>query len=227
MTPSLALLLSACLVSGTPESTCYDPQPGDLILFQSPGALRNIAYFIGCSAGVTHSAIVVRRPDGSLGMLEAPGPNYPVMVSDIPSRRAYHKGRIWVRRRKCPLSPEQSRCLTEFACRQEDKPFYTLGVLIPMFGKPIPKHRQRCVTPDELEPDRWFCSPLVAAAMIASGLLDPCAAKPWFVDPQDLKTDRWLDLSCGWHKPYRWLDCDERNECWFSVNCRGETHWWK
>ncbi|MFO0876201.1 MAG: hypothetical protein U0840_02420 [Gemmataceae bacterium] len=227
MHTTVALLLAAGLASATPESTHYEPEVGDILLFQSPGGLRNIAYFLGCSAGVTHSALVVARPDGTLGMLEAPGPDYPVMISDIPSRRCYHKGRVWVRKRKCPVTPEQSRCLTEFACRQEGKPFYTLGVLIPMFGKPIPKHRHRCVKDEELEPDRWFCSPLVVAGLIAGGLLDRCAAKPWFVDPQDLKTDHWLDLSCGWQRPYRWLYCGDRAECWFSISCAGKKEWWK
>lgn len=227
MTPTLALLLAACLTSATPETEHYDPQPGDLILFQSPGVLRNVVYALGCSGGVTHSGIVVARPDGTLGMLEAPGTGYPVMVSDIPSRHEYHKGRAWVRCRRTPLTPEQTKCLTEFACRQEGKPFFSVGVLIPPFGKPIPKHFQKCVKPEQLEPGKWFCSPLCVAAMMACGSLDLCAAKPWFVDPQDLKTDHWLDLSCGWEKPVRWLYCGEKKECWRSVSCCGKHEWWK
>ena len=227
MTTSLSLLLTACLAAGTPETTEYDPQPGDLILVQTPGVARNIVYALGCSPGVTHSAVVVARPDGSLGLLEAPGTGYPTMISDIPSRRAYMKGRVWIRRRLVPLTPEQSQCLTDFACRQVGKPFFSAGVFIPPFGKPIPKHWHGCARPEQLEPERWFCSPLCVAAFIVAGLLDPCDVKPWFVDPEDLKNDQWLDLSCGWAKPVRWLYCGERKKCWLSISCHGEREWWK
>ncbi|MFO0843201.1 MAG: hypothetical protein U0797_12525 [Gemmataceae bacterium] len=227
MIPTLTLLLASCLPSATPETEHYDPQPGDILLFRTPGLARAVVYALGCSPGVTHCGVVVARPDGSLGLLEAPGNDYPTMISDIPSRHDYHKGTCWVRRRCTPLTPEQCKCLTEFACRQEGKPFFFAGVFIPPFGKPIPKCFRRCVKPEQLEPGRWFCSPLVVAALMSAGVLDLCDAKPWFVDPQDLKADTWLDLSCGWEKPTKWLRCGEKKECWLSISCCGQHQWWK
>src|SRR5205085_2849667 len=110
--PILSLVLAASVfsVGQCGELGCYEPQEGDLLIFQSRG-LRNLAYSLGCSGGATHCGVVVARQDGSLGLLEAPGPDYPVMISDIPSRLQAYPGRTWVRRRRCPLTPGQSRRL--------------------------------------------------------------------------------------------------------------------
>ena len=60
----------------------------------------------------------------------------------------------------------------------------------------------------------------------AAGLFDPCGVKTRYVDPQDLKSDRMLDLSCGWEKPVRWIRCGERTKEWFSISCCGHSQVW-
>src|SRR6476620_10982380 len=104
--------------------------------------------------------------DGSLGLLEAPGTSYPVMLSNIPSRLQAYKGDVWIRRIRCCLSEEQCRCLTEFACKQDGKPFDTAGFALPPFGFPTRKITRRCLTPEDLDQPRWFCSSLCVAAYI-------------------------------------------------------------
>jgi hypothetical protein len=243
MTPTLCLALAAALagfpIDESPEFTApeavsstaglgwFDPQPGDIIICQAPGNLKHLVYALGCSAGATHSAIVVNRTDGSLAMLEAPGTPYPVMLSDISSRLRSYDGKIWIRRRCVPLTPEQCACLTKFACAQEGKPFATLGVLIPPFGFPVRLCINRCLRDSALDRPRWFCSELVVAAAVSAGLLDRSHVRPRFTDPEDLKTDRCLDLSCGWDKATKWERCGPKLECWWSRSCCGKVEGWK
>jgi hypothetical protein len=210
-----------------PSLGWYEPKVGDLILFRHTGCLKGIVYALAGSPGATHSAVVVARPDGSLALLEAPGTDYPVMLSDIPTRLNAYKGRIWVRRLRCPLTCEQSRCLTEFACKQEGKPFDTFGFALPPFGFPTRKIIHRCLTDENLDPPRWFCSSLCVAAFVSAGLLDPCKVRPRFTDPQDLKVDRCLDLSKCWEEPVPWHRCGPRRECWWSKTCCGKVECWR
>lgn len=232
MNTTCSLLLLACLAHagnrGFPSSPMheYQPQVGDILLFQGPGGLKNLMYALGGSACTMHSAIVVQRPDGSLGMLEAPGLNYPVMISDIPSRLPASHGKTWVRRRCVPVTPEQSACLTAFACAQEGKPYSAIGFILPSFGLPLRKLTTRCLTAEQLDHDRWICSSIVAAACAASGLLDPCKIRPRLVDPADLKNDRCLDLSNCWAKPEELLRCGPEQKCWFSISCCGVKKCW-
>lgn len=205
----------------------YDPQPGDLIFFRVRRATQNLLYYLACAGGVTHVAIVVRRPDGDLVLLEAPGPAYPVMLTDIPSRLHSYDGRIFVRRRRTPLTPQQSTALTEFACAQDGKTFRTWGIILPMFASPVNRTGSKCCGPADLDAPRWFCSPLVAAAGVVAGLLDPCVVRPKFTDPEDLYTDKHLDLSCGWEKPLPCRCRGERGCGWWSRSCSGDERWWK
>lgn len=228
MTFTFCLLLAAGVANAFPEIDHYEPQPGDLILFQGKGIV-NVIFALGHSGGATHSGIVVARPDGTLGLLESAGVQYPVMISDIDSRHQQYSGRIWVRRRCVPLTPEQSKRLTEFACAQEGKPYDLLGVFIPPFGHPVRKHRLKCLTDEQLlNRPRWFCSELCMVALIEAGILDRCVVRPRMTDPRDLKTDRRLDLTeCGWEPPLRWKHCGEYTKHWFSVSCCGKVEYWK
>ena len=224
MAPHLTLALVACLAGAEP--TC-GVKPGDILLFKSGGRFKLTLYALGGSPGVTHAGIVVARPDGTLAILEAPGLNYPVMLSDVGSRHQQYPGPVWVRSLRRPLTPEQSRCLTAFACAQEGKAFFPPGFLLPAFGHPIVKRGLRCLTKEQLNPARWFCSPLVIVAGVTAGLIDPCKVRPKFTDPEDLFTDRMLDLSACWEKPVEWPRCGPQAETWWSRSCHGEVECWR
>jgi hypothetical protein len=226
--PLLVWVPTCCAARTAPQTLqAYDPQPGDLVLFSDYKPIEDFIYFLVHSGGITHSAIVVARPNGTLALLEAPGLKYPVMLSDLPSRFRYYHGRIWVRRRLTPLSPGQSACLTAFACTQDGKSFSVGSLVTPLFHRPLRKPGMGCVRPDELDAPRWFCSDLVAAAGVAAGIMDPCVVWPKATDPEDLKSDKVLDLSCGWDKPARYQPCGPRPPCWWSESCCGDRAWWK
>jgi hypothetical protein len=228
MTPLLCLALAGCLPgSDVAEAVPCGLKPGDILLFRSGGPVKLTLYALGGSPGYTHSAVVVARPDGTLAILEAPGVNYPVMLSDVASRLQQYPGLIWVRSLRHPLTEEQSRCLTAFACAQAGKAFFLPGFLLPTFGWPVRKFTHRCLTEKDLNASQWFCSPLVIVAGVTVGLLDPCKVRPRFTNPGDLSTDRLLDLSECWEKPVRWCRHGPRAETWWSRSCDGVVECWR
>ena len=142
-----------------------------------------ITHYLALAFDPNGSAIVFARPDGSLAVLEA-GPNDCMGVHTLdllPHLKGYTDiGRVWIRKRMVPLTPEQSSKLTAFALAQEGKwfalqrlgvqltPFRTRGPLALYFiGKPY--------FGDRLS---FFCSELVCEACVAAGLLDPDAPGP-------------------------------------------------
>jgi hypothetical protein len=228
MTPHLCLFLTICLPGASPCGVeHYDPKPGDILLFRSGGLLKSTLYALGGSAGVTHAAIVVAGPDGCLALLDAPGPVYPVMLSDVASRLQQYPGKVWVRSLRRPLTDEQSRRLTSFACAQVGKPFYLGGFLLPPFGRPVRRWGAKCLTEKDVNAPRWFCSQLVVVAGAVAGLLDAGNVRPRCTDPQDLSTDRLLDLSGCWEKPAPWHRCGPRAPVWWSRSCDGKVECWR
>jgi hypothetical protein len=205
----------------------YHPQPGDIVLFSCYNPFANLVFYLGNSGGVTHAGMVVLRPNGTLALLETNGKDYPVMLSDIPARFRSYNGRVWVRRLRTPLCPEQSTRLTEFACAQENKPYAVGDLLAPLFRCPVRKRGCACTSPEELDPPGWVCSSLTVAAGIVAGLLDPCVARPRTTDPEDLKKDHPLDLSPCWEKPIRYQRCGPRLPCWWSESSCGQRAFWK
>ncbi|MFN4258911.1 MAG: hypothetical protein ACK4RK_06405 [Gemmataceae bacterium] len=213
------------------ESQAWCPQPGDLVLYRNNSRLQIALYrLLGAGTEATHVGIVVQRPDGTLGILEAPGQRYPVLISNIDSRLHAYSGDIWVRRLRQPLSVEQSARLTEFACAQEGKRFNIIGMLNPIILGPI---RQKtcchscCKCPLGLNMRRWYCSPLVVAAAIHAGLLNPCAVRPLGVDPAHLLMDRQIDISSCWEEPLTWLPCGPKLNCYLSRTCCGQCWIWR
>ena len=194
------------------HSEPYIPQPGDIIVFRSRSLYIRIAYCLSTAGGATHCGLVVKRPNGSLGLLEAPGPRFPVMSSDLPSRFSYYDGKIWVRHRRASLTEQESAALTAFACGQIGKHFNMRVVAAPVFGKPVRSPQDRCTCPKELNQERWFCSELLAAALVNAGQLDPFVARPRFTDPEDIASDRWLDLSGCWEKMVPLPRCGPRSK---------------
>jgi hypothetical protein len=194
----------------------YTPQAGDLFFAVTESKIMRAGHHLAGAADPHHSGIVFARPDGSLAVLEA-GPFNKTYVSGwevMEHLLAYEKSeRLWIRRRRCPLTPEQSRGLTAFCLAQVGKRFATLrvaGQLTP-FRSRGPCRTEYC---GQVRGDReaWFCAELVVEALVAACLLEAETARPAATYPRDMFFDRspnpWLDrylnLSGGWHPPAQW-----------------------
>lgn len=197
-------------------ATPYSPQPGDLFFAITESKVMRFGHNLAGAAAPHHSGIVFTRPDGTLAILEA-GPFNTTYVSGWDVWEHLYKyetsERLWIRRRRCPLTAAQSARLTAFCTAQVGKKFATMRVL----GQLTPfRSRGTCRTDHRGEPrgdrDRWFCAELVVEALVAAGLLDAATARPSATYPRDLfydsSPDPWLDqhlnLSGGWHPPSLW-----------------------
>jgi len=195
----------------------YALQPGDIMLAADSSVFWTAAHKIALTSHPTHSAIVFRRPDGTIAILEA-GPHDTMRIRTLdalPHLKSYEEeGRVWIRRRAVPLTREQSDCLTSFALRQDGKrfaigrlgqqllPIATRGPIRTFFiGKP---HGDR---------NSYFCSELVTEAMVAAGLIDARTARPSATYPRDIFMDDSLNLYLKihlklapcWDPPARWV----------------------
>jgi hypothetical protein len=194
----------------------YQPQPGDIMLYTDSNVFWEITHDLALAFQPHGSGIVIRRPDGTLGTLEA-GPNdtYFVRILDtIPHLKEYERnGPVWIRQRKTPLSPEQSACLTAFALRQDWKRF----ALIRLGGQLTPFRirgplRTYFLGKFHGDRDTYFCSELVTTACCAANLIDATLARPSATYPHDLFYDRSFNLylnthfslACSWEPPARW-----------------------
>ena len=196
--------------------TPYLPQPGDIMLATDTNFFWALTHNLAFAGEPHGSGICVRRPDGSMGILEA-GPNDTlwVAISDmLPHLKEYHdKGPVWIRRRRTPLTDEQSAMLTEFALRQEGKRFalIRLGAQLTPLRMRGPLRTYLLGKPNG---DRvsYFCSELVTESLVASGLMDREIARPSATYPHDLFFDQSYNLYISqhyrlqdnWFPPARW-----------------------
>ena len=197
----------------------YLPQPGDVMLATDDNKFWKITHDIALAFEPHNSAIIVRRRDGRLGILEA-GPNDTLWlgISDmLPHLKEYNdKGPVWIRKRKTPLTEEQLACLTDFAERQVGKRFALgrMGLLMTPIRNRGPLRTEFLGKPN---PDRkcYWCSELVLEACVAAGLCDRETTRPGASFPHDLFYDwsynrhfnKYPPLACGWEPPARWMDC--------------------
>lgn len=182
----------------------YQPREGDLVFFSSVNPAFVLAYSLAGSFHPWHVGMIVRHSSGELVVMESGGiKNHCVVLRPIYHRLSRYLGylpraRIWVRRIKHPLTPEQSRCLTAFAERQCGKrfcPLLRLGQMV-LPGRPLdPSH------PDQ---DRWFCAELVTESLRTCGLVPWAQLYPEATTPRDLFIDECPNLSCGWERPRTW-----------------------
>lgn len=184
----------------------YRPQPGDILLFDSHDAFMTKVYRCCGTAGPMHAGIVFRKPDGSLGTLEA-GTNAVMKVFnfDLETRLREFHGTILVRQLRQPLSEQQSRQLTEFALLQEGKS-YAIGRLI-LHG--LTQRVRSAVSPDFLgrtivDRNRWICSELVVAAATVAGIWGADDYPANVMYPRDLCYDERFDLSPAYESPAMW-----------------------
>ena len=101
-------------------------------------------------AGVHHSGIIFARPDGEWRLIEAgPFNEMVVRVLDPYQHMSNHVARgtkVWVRRRRVPLTPEQSAQLSAFALSHEGKPFAAFSARAQL-RQPRSAGEVRCRTP--------------------------------------------------------------------------------
>jgi hypothetical protein len=201
------------------QAVPYDLQPGDIFLATDIATWAQIGHALAGGTGVHHSGIIFQRSNGELGLLEAGPFNSNWVETPSPWRqlvRHTERGdRIWIRRPKVPLTPEQSAALTKFAEAQDGKPFAwgriirqitpfrARGPFTSVLGKP---HGDR---------PKWYCTEMVCEAMIAAGLVDPAVMRPAATYPRDLFfgrstnafLDRNLPINDVWEPPARWVLC--------------------
>jgi hypothetical protein len=201
---------------GSPEF--YVPQPGDIFLATDESFWLRLGHAGVGGAGVHHSGFVFARTDGSLGLIEA-GPFNELVIRVMDpyqhmSNHVNHRTRVWVRRRRVPLTPEQSARLTAFASAQEGKPFALARGL--NFITPFSRRgalRTPFVGRVHGDRPRFFCSELVVESFVFAGLMDCETARPSATLPRDLffghsrvpYLDRHLNMDSGWYPPARWL----------------------
>jgi hypothetical protein len=197
----------------------YAPQPGDIFLATDQAMWARAGHWVAGGAGVHHSGIVFRRSDGQVALIEAgPFNSVKVEVMDPIEHMTEHVragDKVWVRRRRVPLTAEQSAALTAFIERQEGKPFAVLrlmGQVTPFRSRgPI---RTYFVGKPHGDREEWFCSELVTESCVAAGLIDAATARPAATYPRDLFYGRSFNLYLDrhlcldeWAPPARWTDC--------------------
>jgi hypothetical protein len=188
------------------EAEPYRPQAGDLVIFTYRNVFWRILYTFVGSGPPYHAGIVVEEPNARLSNLEAAATtHYRVYLLPVHERFPAYEGRIWVRRLKVPLTPEETQRLMDFATDQTDKGF-AFGRLF--LGGTLFRPRgavgawlfgETC-----LDRDRWFCSELVVAACVAAGLLDGEEVPANGVYPRDLFLDQAFNFSVLWGPPLLW-----------------------
>lgn len=196
----------------------YEPQPGDIVLSADGSRFWLRMHNLAGTSHPTHSMIVFAHPDGRTAILEG-GPHDTLkcrVLETIPHMASYEaEGRVWVRRRACPLTPEQSARLTEFCLAVQDRDFSIrrLAVQLTPFRTRGPVKTRWVGKPHGPDREAYFCSELVAEACVYAGLMDGRTARPSATYPRDLffgaSKNPWLNRHLGamngpWDPPARW-----------------------
>ena len=124
--------------------------------------------------------------------------------------------RMLIRRRRTPLTCEQTACLTRWAEAKDGKRFAVFRLLgqITVFRSRGPLRTYVLGGPHG-ERHAYFCSELVLESCVHIGLLDPATTRPAATYPRDLffdkSTNKFLNehftLADGWYPPARWVMC--------------------
>ena len=188
----------------------YLAQPGDLILFDNHSRFIATMYRLVGTSQPTHAAIVVRRLDGSMGLLEA-GPNLiPDLIDKVfifapvprlqvttapfraPLENAAYRGTIGVLDAICP-GPGRQRLLLA-----------TIGHAGNADKAARRRIRKRLLGKTCLDRHRWTCSELTTAAATAAGILDRRIHFANAMYPRDFAYDENFDLSPFYHPLELW-----------------------
>lgn len=195
---------------GEPKQlTPYHPREGDLIFYDDKSILWTALFLWAGTGPPLHMGIVVKKPDGTLAVLEAgPDDTVHVAILDVASRLPQFdkdfKGTIKIRRCKKELTKEQSAALTKFAEAQDGKRYAVLRLLLQgtclRTRGPI---RELFLAETVLDRSSWICSELSVAAGTVAGLF-PKTVKANVAYPLDLVDNRRHDLSRIWHDAAIW-----------------------
>ena len=186
----------------------YTPRPGDLVLCDSHNKVYHFVFKLANTEPPTHSAMVIERADGSLAMLDLMGPyavTAKVVIVEAENRLKTYPGDVMVRRLREPLTPEQSRELTQFAEAQVGKRFAVWRAALQATPFcPRSGWRRDLFGATYLNRDRWFCSELMIAAGTTCKMLDgkKCLANATY--PHDMAFDKMIDLSAHYHPLMTW-----------------------
>jgi hypothetical protein len=104
-----------------------------------------------------------------------------------------------------PLTPEQSRDMTQFGQSQVGRGFALHRCML--LGTPFcPKLgiRRACFGRTYFNRHRWFCSEMVVAAGTTAHLFDPHMHPANATRPRDLAFDETMDLSALYHPVQPW-----------------------
>jgi hypothetical protein len=188
------------------KSRPYLPREGDLIFYDDHSLVWTVLFAWAGTGPPLHMGIVVRRPDGSLGVLEA-GPDDTIKVDIIGLQKRFKEfqGTITVRRCKTVLTKEKSAALTKFATAQNGKPYAVVRLLLQgtSFRSRGPI-RELFLGHTYLDRYSWICSELAVAGGAVAGLIDPKAVPANVVYPQDVVDDHRYDLSRHYHREEVW-----------------------
>jgi hypothetical protein len=204
----------------------YWPQPGDIVMSADASVFWKLMHNLACTSHPTHSMIVFQMPDGQMGILEG-GPHDTLkcrVMEALPHIFSYEaEGRVWVRRRTCPLTPEQSARLTEFALAVNERDFSLgrLALQITPFRARGPLRTAFLGKPYGLDREAYYCAELVCEACVYAGIMDAQTTRPSATYPRDLFMDHSLNpylnrhfkLAPAWDPPARWTS-------WAPPECR-------
>ena len=196
----------------------YVPQPGDIFLSSDSALWSRVGHWWVGSQGVQHSGIIFARCDGTVALLQAgPFNSVKIEVLDPIAHMREHCAdgdRVWLRRRRVPLTPEQSAALTAFAEKQEGKPFATWRMLAQATklctrGTLRTEYLGKVNGPDRVS---YWCSEMVMEACVYSGLRAAEDTRPTATYPRDLFfghskipfLDEHLRMD-DWCPPARWV----------------------
>ncbi len=199
---------SAPAAAARPRELPYQPQAGDIVVYDDFNPLFHFIFQFADTAPPTHAAMVIARADGKPALLELTGPKVltsHVVIMDVDQRFGSYPGMVMVRRIKQPLAPEQSHDLTQFAEAQVGKGFaFPRVALMATPFCPRTGLRKELFGHTYQSRNRWFCSELVVAACSAAKVIDgkACCANATY--PRDLAVDERVNLSGTHHPPLLW-----------------------
>jgi hypothetical protein len=187
----------------------YEPQPGDIILYDNDNKFHHLLFKLARTRTPIHVSIVVARQDGTPAILELTGPvavTAKVVLLEVGPRLSTYPGTMMVRRLRQPLTAEQSCELTAFAEMQVGKRFSVGRVLLQ--ATPFCPHsglRRTLWGRTHLDRQRWICSEMVVAAGTVAQIFDPLLHPANATHPCDLAYDDTMDLSSLYHPPLPWV----------------------
>jgi hypothetical protein len=196
----------------------YTPQPGDIALSTDGSGFWKVMHNLAGTSHPTHSMIVFAMPDGRPAILEG-GPHDTIKcraLEAVPHLTSYEcEGRVWVRRRACPLTPLQSARLTEFALTLDGRDFSLrrLAIQLTPLRTRGPIRTAFVGKPHGTDREAYYCSELVTEACVYAGIMDAATTRPSATYPRDLffggslnpYLNRHLKAMNGpWDPPARW-----------------------